>query len=138
VLAIRQIAVKARRNPLSTIFGDTPEIAPVTTFLDLFCGAGGLSLGLVQAGWEPLLGVDNCPHAVETYHRNFQHPVLLEDIEKLDPRKLRDILNETPDWVAALSGLLHRWKASEEGSTQSANARFCTGHPHRSAEGILG
>jgi len=34
---------------------------------DLFCGAGGLSLGLAQAGFEVVLGVDNDDEALETH-----------------------------------------------------------------------
>ena len=34
---------------------------------DLFCGAGGLSLGLQRAGYEVLLGIDNTTEALETH-----------------------------------------------------------------------
>jgi DNA (cytosine-5)-methyltransferase 1 len=34
---------------------------------DLFCGAGGLSLGLARAGYTIVLGVDNDPAALETH-----------------------------------------------------------------------
>jgi len=34
---------------------------------DLFCGAGGLSLGLEQAGFQVVLGVDNDAEALETH-----------------------------------------------------------------------
>jgi len=37
------------------------------TFIDLFCGAGGATLGMVRSGWEHLLGVDCDEHAVATY-----------------------------------------------------------------------
>ena len=40
------------------------------TFVDLFAGAGGLSLGLHAAGFTPLLAVENSPLAAETYFRN--------------------------------------------------------------------
>jgi DNA (cytosine-5)-methyltransferase 1 len=35
--------------------------------IDLFCGAGGLSLGLQQAGFEVILGVDHQDDALETH-----------------------------------------------------------------------
>ena len=38
--------------------------------MDLFCGAGGLSLGLKQAGFSVLVGADNDPFAVETHTAN--------------------------------------------------------------------
>lgn len=39
-------------------------------FADLFCGAGGLSLGLVMAGYEPVLGVELNNDAYDTYKNN--------------------------------------------------------------------
>jgi DNA (cytosine-5)-methyltransferase 1 len=40
------------------------------SFVSLFSGAGGLDLGLEQAGWDCLLATDNEPKAVETLHAN--------------------------------------------------------------------
>ncbi|WP_308701531.1 DNA cytosine methyltransferase, partial [Mesomycoplasma hyorhinis] len=42
-------------------------------FIDLFSGAGGLSCGLVMAGFEPIASVEIMPDAVETYVYNFQN-----------------------------------------------------------------
>jgi DNA (cytosine-5)-methyltransferase 1 len=39
--------------------------------VDLFCGAGGLSLGLHQAGFEVVLGVDHNREALETHRSMF-------------------------------------------------------------------
>ena len=50
------------------------------TALDLFCGAGGLSSGLVAAGFRVVGALDSWDVAVRTYQRNFSHPVLLDDI----------------------------------------------------------
>lgn len=38
--------------------------------VDLFCGAGGLSLGLVEAGLDVVLAVDSNHHALGTYYAN--------------------------------------------------------------------
>tara|TARA_Y100000310_G_scaffold20892_2_gene20235 strand:+ start:1780 stop:3015 length:1236 start_codon:yes stop_codon:yes gene_type:complete len=43
------------------------------TAVDLFCGAGGLGLGLEAAGFEVIAAVDNWRPAVETYNLNFSH-----------------------------------------------------------------
>ena len=37
--------------------------------VDLFCGAGGLSLGFKRAGWEVVAAFDDDPSAVRVYHR---------------------------------------------------------------------
>ena len=46
------------------------------TVLDLFCGAGGMSLGFQNAGCEILGGIDKNPHAIRTHHRNFPNSQL--------------------------------------------------------------
>lgn len=43
-------------------------------FVDLFAGAGGLSLGLRVAGFASALAVEASPQAAETYFRNFVDP----------------------------------------------------------------
>ena len=40
-------------------------------FNDLFCGAGGLSIGFEEAGFHPSIAIDNNAQCVETY--NFNH-----------------------------------------------------------------
>lgn len=39
--------------------------------IDLFCGAGGLSLGLQEAGFDVILGVDRYTNAISTHRANF-------------------------------------------------------------------
>jgi DNA (cytosine-5)-methyltransferase 1 len=40
------------------------------TMVDLFCGAGGLSLGFVRAGFTPIMALESERSAVDTYRRN--------------------------------------------------------------------
>jgi DNA (cytosine-5)-methyltransferase 1 len=49
--------------------------APTFTLLDLFCGAGGLSLGLSRAGFTPILAIDNSKVALQTYSANLGNHV---------------------------------------------------------------
>lgn len=59
--------------------------------LDLFCGAGGLSLGFARAGCKILAGVDFEHWPVETHHRNFpdcQKMLPPTDMRDLDPALL--------------------------------------------------
>ena len=73
--------------------------------LDLFCGAGGLSLGLKRAGFGISLAVDNWSHAQETFACNSPDvPFLKADISQL---KGADLLgpagiqgNEQPALIA--------------------------------------
>ena len=52
------------------------------TIIDLFCGAGGLSEGFSQAGYEPLLGLDCEPWAVKTFEK-YHGRVICEKIEDI-------------------------------------------------------
>lgn len=59
--------------------------------MDLFCGAGGLSLGLKRAGFSSVLAVDNWSAAQETFECNFPDvPFLLADIDQLQGGDLLD------------------------------------------------
>ena len=50
--------------------------------LDLFSGAGGLSLGLQEAGFDVILGVDSYPYAVSTHRANFGGVSLCADLSE--------------------------------------------------------
>ena len=53
-------------NPDDVI--DETDLAP--TFIDLFAGAGGLSLGLMSSGWRGILAVEKNEMAFETLSHN--------------------------------------------------------------------
>lgn len=52
------------------------------TFVDCFCGAGGLSKGLELSGMQGICGLDWFKEAGMTYERNFNHPFVNGDITK--------------------------------------------------------
>ena len=52
--------------------------------LDLFSGAGGLSLGLQSAGFQVLAAIDNWRPVADSYTANFKHPHFLEDVKNVD------------------------------------------------------
>ena len=57
-------------------------------FIDLFCGAGGITVGLERAGWQPLLGVDLNPHATATHQAYFESvPHMAADLSNADTMK---------------------------------------------------
>lgn len=53
--------------------------------IDLFCGAGGLSLGLQQAGFEVVLALDSDPIAAATYRASFGGHFLEAPIDRVSP-----------------------------------------------------
>lgn len=63
---------------------------------DLFAGAGGLSLGVEQAGWMVAASVDHDPRAVETHRANFPGLALDTDVSTAEGRtRIVRILRQT-------------------------------------------
>ncbi|WP_349264016.1 DNA cytosine methyltransferase [Longimicrobium sp.] len=54
---------------------------PPRTFIDLFAGCGGFSLGLMNAGWKGLFAIEKSPLAFETLKHNL---VLAEERGRFD------------------------------------------------------
>lgn len=67
-------------------YWDTPSKSEMT-FVDLFCGAGGLSKGLEMAGLQGICGLDFFKEACMTYNRNFDHPFINGDIKEPENKK---------------------------------------------------
>lgn len=72
------------------------EASGAPTFIDLFCGAGGLSEGFVRAGYRPVAANDADSLAMRTYRLN--HPMMPEengvagDVARLRGADLRKML----------------------------------------------
>lgn len=66
----------------------------VFTYIDLFCGCGGFSLGLDRAGLQCLAAIDHDPHAIATFKRNIPtvEQVLERDLTKFQPKDLARII----------------------------------------------
>lgn len=56
---------------------------------DLFCGAGGLSLGLREAGFDVVVGVDTDQYALETHSALF--PGMHLDWDLSDPERVEEV-----------------------------------------------
>lgn len=64
------------------------------TYIDLFCGAGGLSLGFDNVGFCNLFSVDIESGFCKTYKRNFPDHYLFEkDIASIDEETIKHVLN---------------------------------------------
>lgn len=72
--------------------------------IDSFAGAGGLSLGFLQAGWKVPLAFDHDPIAVATYQRNLGPHVRLLDAEEITAASLMDFANVGPGECDLLAG----------------------------------
>ena len=65
--------------------------------IDLFAGAGGLSLGLELAGIDVVGAVEYCPKAVKTYKHNFPNhaqTAMCKDITKWTPNEMEAVIED--------------------------------------------
>lgn len=65
--------------------------------LSLFCGCGGLDMGFVNAGYDIVWANDFDKYAVQTYQANFDHQVVLGDINSVN-------LDDLPDFDVLIGG----------------------------------
>ena len=56
--------------------------------IDLFCGCGGMTQGLLDSGIDIKLGIDVWDKAIESYNSNFNHESICKDIREIDPESL--------------------------------------------------
>jgi DNA (cytosine-5)-methyltransferase 1 len=70
-------------------------------YIDLFSGAGGMSLGFDQAGFNNIFSVDIEPRFCETYKTNFpKHNLIQKDISKLSNEEIKSLIeNKTIDVI---------------------------------------
>lgn len=77
--------------------------SPKPTLIDLFCGAGGMSLGFKQSGFRIVYANDKDASCIQTY--TFNHPevnpdnIILGDIEGLSKSVLNHLGNQSVDVV---------------------------------------
>ena len=64
-------------------------------FIDLFAGCGGLSLGLEQAGFKPVLVSELNESAAKTYkiNRNEEDFEFIPDVKDIKGEKVKDFKN---------------------------------------------
>lgn len=73
--------------------------------IDLFCGAGGFSLGFEMAGFETLFAMDIWDKAIKTFNYNRSENIAIKcDIEKYTNKEVDKMLNNTDDFVGIIGG----------------------------------
>ena len=77
------------------------EASPQVSTIDLFCGAGGLSLGLKQAGIDIAAGIDVDPQCEFPFKTNISTPFILRDVRNVTGAELRRIWDKATVRVLA-------------------------------------
>jgi DNA (cytosine-5)-methyltransferase 1 len=72
--------------------------------IDLFCGCGGMSKGLTDAGLNVIAGIDIWDKAVESYNKNYNHKAYCADLTQLPPEKFNELYNKENKNVDILVG----------------------------------
>ena len=90
---------KLPKHKTKTVIGESSiPIASISKlrskdgFLDLFSGAGGITMGFAKAGWRPLLVADNNDNVGETHSYNY--PSIPFDYHDLSSKKSRQSVIE--------------------------------------------
>jgi DNA (cytosine-5)-methyltransferase 1 len=86
---------------------NTPVIDADTKTLnviDLFCGCGGMSKGLTDAGLNVIAGIDIWDKAVQSYNQNYHHKAYCSDLTQLSPEKFNELYNKENKNVDILVG----------------------------------
>jgi len=79
---------------ISNISKNKKDESKSMNVIDLFCGCGGMSKGLTDAGLNIIAGIDVWDKAINSYKKNFHHLAICEDLTKLPPEKFNDMYNK--------------------------------------------
>lgn len=79
-----------------------PDSSPIVYAIDLFCGAGGLSQGLQEAGISVVAGVDVDEDCEYPFTRNIEASFLPRDVRELSGEHLTSLWGDAP--VRLLAG----------------------------------
>lgn len=95
------------------------------TAIDLFCGAGGLTLGLKQAGFNVVAGVELNSTAAETYRLNHTDIDIYEkDIRCINPADILENSDLKPGDLDLLAGCPPCQGFSSQRTRNKTNAQF--------------
>jgi DNA (cytosine-5)-methyltransferase 1 len=72
--------------------------------LDLFCGCGGMTTGLTDAGLNVVAGIDIWDKAIESYESNHDHLAICEDLKQLSPESFEEQYDISPNDIDVIVG----------------------------------
>uniref|UniRef100_A0A6C0LLK0 DNA (cytosine-5-)-methyltransferase n=1 Tax=viral metagenome TaxID=1070528 RepID=A0A6C0LLK0_9ZZZZ len=93
-----------RNTPITPITPITDADTKTFNVIDLFCGCGGMSKGLTDAGLNVIAGIDIWDKAVESYNKNYHHKAYCADLTELPPEKFNELYNMEGKEVDILVG----------------------------------
>jgi DNA (cytosine-5)-methyltransferase 1 len=99
MMAYYQNSVRLKDLPMNQI---APARRPNS--IEAFCGAGGMAIGLEEAGFDVRLALDIEPIAVATFNRNLKPVARVLDVTQVTGSQLRDLAGLRDDEVDLLSG----------------------------------
>ena len=72
--------------------------------IDLFCGCGGMTKGLIDSGLNIIAGIDIWDKAVESYNKNYNHKAYCADLTQLSPEMFNNLYNKENKNIDILVG----------------------------------
>jgi len=75
------------------IHNNNTSLTTKLNVIDLFCGCGGMSKGLTDAGLNVIAGIDIWNKAVDSYNKNFEHKAYCKDLTQFSPENFNELYN---------------------------------------------
>src|ERR1700722_2729434 len=78
------------------MINETQDGGKALTFIDLFCGCGGFTLGMARAGFRCLAAIDKDKDALTTLRWNLPAVefILERDLTRFGPAELADVISK--------------------------------------------
>jgi DNA (cytosine-5)-methyltransferase 1 len=92
--------------------------------IDLFCGAGGLTKGLENAGIKVKLGIDIDPACTFPYETNTNADFLLKPVEDIEPEQIRIAFGSAPFTLLAGCAPCQPFSKYRLGKSDSTDSRW--------------
>ncbi len=96
----------------------------IVNAVDVFCGVGGLTKGLENAGIDVRLGVDIDPACAYPYEANNRSTFLLKPVEKLSPQEVLNALGKVGFRLLAGCAPCQPFSTYRQGKANSSDHRW--------------